>query len=189
MGYTPIQHRFWSDGWVRQLNALDRYLFLYLLTNERVSITGIYELPLDIMANESGIDEKDLRISMLSRLEPKIYYREGWVIIINYPKHRVSNSPKYLTGFSRAFSSLPRPIQDIAKGYGYPIDTISHKDIDKDINKISGSTKVEHEIKEIKVNEEGEEKPKRVAKYPHSKEVFALFPSSPDRYGTQHSRF
>ncbi len=125
MTYTPIQNRFWSDGWVRQLNALDRYLFLYLLTNGRAKLTGVYELPLDMLASESGIDEKDLRLSMLNRLEPKVYYKEGWVIIINYLNHRVSNSPKLLAGINKEFEELPKKIQEIALSYGYPIHTVS----------------------------------------------------------------
>lgn len=125
MEYTPIHNRFWSDGWVRGLNALDRYLFLYLLTNGRGHPTGIYELPLDLMAAESGIDEKDLRNSMLSRLEPKIFYKEGWVIIKNWPNHRVSDSPKVLTGLRNSFNQLPQNIQKIAIQHGYPIDTLS----------------------------------------------------------------
>jgi len=109
---------------VRELNALDRYLFLYLLTNGRALLTGIYELPLDLMASESGIDAKDLRLSMLQRLEPKVYYKEGWVIIKNYPNHRVSDSPKLITGINKSFNELPKKIQEIATLYGYPIHTI-----------------------------------------------------------------
>lgn len=124
MSYTPIQNRFWSDNWVRGLNALDRYLFLYLLTNGRAVLTGIYELPLDMMASESGIDEKDLTNSMLQRLEPKVFYKNGWVIIKNYPNHRVSNSPKLITGIIKSFEALPPNIQELAISYGYPIDTL-----------------------------------------------------------------
>lgn len=119
MEYTPVHNRFWADGWVRQLNALDRYLFLYLLTNGRAKLTGVYELPIDLMASESGIDEKDLRISMLQRLEPKIYYKEGWVIIINYQGHSVNSSPDYRKGVGRSFYEIPTKIREIALSYGY----------------------------------------------------------------------
>lgn len=124
MNYTPVHNRFWSDGWVRQLNALDRYLFLYLLTNGRALLTGIYELPLDLMASESGIDQRDLQV-MLSRLEPKVYYREGWVILINYPKHHIGGGHKFNQGIKAQFNEIPPKIRDLAKGYGYPIDTLS----------------------------------------------------------------
>lgn len=124
MNYTPIHTRFWSDGWVRQLNALDRYLFLYLLTNGRAQCTGIYELPLDMLATECGIDEKDLRLSMLQRLEPKVYYKEGWVIIMNYIKHRVSDSPALIKGIRNEFEELPPHIKEIAIKNGYPLHTL-----------------------------------------------------------------
>lgn len=124
MNYTPIHNRFWSDGWIRQLNALDRYLFIYLLTNGRSQCTGIYELPLDMMATECGIDEKDLRMSMLQRLEPKIYYKEGWVIVMNFIKHRVSDSPALIKGIRNEFEELPQHIKEIAIKNGYPLHTL-----------------------------------------------------------------
>lgn len=124
MSYTPVQNRFWSDGWVRKLNALDRYLFLYLLTNGRAHLTGIYELPLDLMASESGIDEKDLKMTMLLRLEPKVYYKEGWVIILNFTKHHTSTSKDFWKGVRNEFDQIPKKIQEIAISYGYPPQTL-----------------------------------------------------------------
>ena len=176
MGYTPIQERFWSDGWIRQLNALDRYLFLYLLTNGRSNLTGVYELPLDLMAAECGIDEKDLRMSMLNRLEPKIYYKEGWVIIKNFLNHRVSDSPKYLTGIRNQFDELPKHIQEISISIGYPIDTLSIP------NRIR-QDKIRQDISEPKVRvesfipgkEDAEARPKYARKYPNAREVFGWF--------------
>lgn len=161
MTYTPVHNRFWSDGWVRGLNALDRYLFLYLLTNGRARLTGIYELPLDLMAAESGIDEKDLKNSMLNRLEPKIFYREGWVIIINYPKHHIAGGHKFNQGLKSQFEEIPRKIQDISKGYGYPIDTLSmeylHFPDRIEENRIIPAN-ADFEIKEVRVDKEGREK-------------------------------
>lgn len=125
MSYTPVQNRFWSDGWVRQLNALDRYLFLYLLTNGRAGRVGVYELPLDLMASESGIDERDLKGSMLQRLEPRMVYKEGWVFIVNYPKYLIGDGPKFWAGVRNAFEELPEKIQALAKDSGYPMDRLS----------------------------------------------------------------
>lgn len=124
MDYTPIQSKFWSDGWVRQLNALDRYLFLYLLTNQHNDLSGVYELPIDLMAHESGIDQKDLQMSMLRRLEPKVYYREGWVIVVNQPKHQRSGSPTLDKGIANSFAKVPPKIRELAISYGYPIHTL-----------------------------------------------------------------
>src|SRR6185369_4096429 len=66
-----VNTKFWSDKWVRQkLNPLDRYLFLYFLTNEHTNICGMYELPIETMAFESGLDKEDLMRSFLPRLKP-----------------------------------------------------------------------------------------------------------------------
>ncbi len=180
MSYTPVQNRFWSDGWIRQLNALDRYLFLYLLTNGRAGLTGIYELPLDLLAAECGIDEKDLRLSMLIRLEPKVYYKEGWVIMVKYLNHRVSNSPDYIRGIRKAFGELPTHIQELARKCGYDIDTLPRPSPHQ--GTIDKNRREENISATRTVSEEDEEKPKKTprAKYPHSKEVFSWFPK-PER--------
>lgn len=175
MTYTPVHNRFWSDGWVRSLNALDRYLFLYLLTNGRARMNGIYELPLDLMASESGIDEKDLRMSMLPRLEPKIYYREGWVIIVNYLNHHLNGGPKYDIGVKKDFDLLPKKIQELARSYGYSIDTLSKgisvsrsivknsKEENTEIAKAI-STPYSLEVKEVKIDSEGQERSQKKKK-------------------------
>lgn len=103
-----IDTRFWHDSWIRKLNALDRYLFLYLISNDKCSFCGIYELPASTMAYECGIDEHDLENSMLPRLEPKVFYRDGWVYLPNFKKHHVSEDSKNsLKGYENALKEVP----------------------------------------------------------------------------------
>lgn len=59
-----INTKFWSDNFIIELNPLDRYLFLYFLTNEHTNIAGIYELPLRTISFETGI-EKDMLEKMI----------------------------------------------------------------------------------------------------------------------------
>jgi hypothetical protein len=116
-----INTKFWSDVWVRDsLNPLDRYLFLYFLTNEHTNISGIYELPLGTLAFESGIDKTDLERSMLKRLNPKVFYHKGWVIIPNFPKHQNLKSEDVLKGIKREYELAPEDIQKeaIRRGWG-----------------------------------------------------------------------
>ena len=69
-----IDTRFWHDNFIREnLNPLDRYLFLYFLTNDKTSICGIYELPMSMMASETGL-EREMLTKMLKRLKGKIDY-------------------------------------------------------------------------------------------------------------------
>jgi hypothetical protein len=100
---------------VRKLNALDRYLFLYMLTNEHVSWCGIYELDLAMMAFECGIDKEDLEKTMLPRLSPKVIYEDGWVFIPNFPKYH-SGGPNAEKGYKAAIEALPDRIRAKIKG-------------------------------------------------------------------------
>lgn len=110
-----VQDRFWSDGWVRKLNPLDRYLFLYLITNEHTNWAGVYELEIGMMAYESGIDQRELEHSMLPRLSPKAIYFDGWVCVPNWAKHHMSESgtlsPQQKEGMRKAFEKVPEKIR------------------------------------------------------------------------------
>lgn len=129
-----INTKFWSDSWVREkINPLDRYLFLYFLTNEHTSICGIYELSMSTICFETGIDRDELQRVMLPRLQPKLYYIDGWVIIPNFIKHQNQNSPKILKGIESELEEVPPDIMQKAKEcgydkirYGYPMDTLSN---------------------------------------------------------------
>src|SRR3954463_13247605 len=109
-----INTKFWSDNFIVGLNPLDRYLFLYLLTNEKTDICGIYELPLRTMAFETGI-EAEMLDKMLKRLAGKIYYIDGWVYIRNFAKHQKSENENVKKGIARSLKILPKEIVDEAK--------------------------------------------------------------------------
>jgi hypothetical protein len=114
-----INTRFWSDNWVRKLNALDRYLFIYLLTNEHTNISGIYEIPISTMAFESGIDERDLEKTMLPKLKPKVFYKDGWIILKNFVKYQRIKSESVVIGIKKSLNEAPKSILEYAKKQGY----------------------------------------------------------------------
>lgn len=136
-----INTKFWSDSWIREkLNALDRYLFLYLLTNEHTNISGIYELPLSLLAFESGIDKEELEKTMFPHLAPKVYYEKNWVIIVNFPNHQDTKNPKIMTGIQVELEKVPLEIYEKALEHGYPIGRISHSNSNSNSNLIKLNT-------------------------------------------------
>lgn len=106
-----VDTRFWSDGWVRKLNALDRYVFLYLLTNEHTNWCGIYEVDISMIAFETGIDERDLTNAVLPRLSPKIIYVDGWVYVPNFAKYHLNSTSDTKKGYDKAFEAVPARIR------------------------------------------------------------------------------
>lgn len=184
MTSRSIDSRFWSDGWVRLLNSLDRYLFIYLLTNSHSTWCGVYELDIAMMAFESGIDKEDLTRSILPRLSPKVIYVDGWVYIPNWMKYHLSSggtiSPQQKKGFETAWSQVPQRIRDKIKEIeekGYPMVRVSPSSSALTSSSTYSSVAIAPQVTESPE----EEKPKKEskAKYPHSKEVFGLWGKFP----------
>lgn len=114
-----ISTKFWHDGWVRKINPLDRYLFIFLLTNEYTNLSGIYEMPTGTIAFHTGLDERDLKESMLPKLEPKVYYFNEYVILVNFPKHQRLNNQSIVEGILRELSLVPPEVLKYALDKGY----------------------------------------------------------------------
>ena len=110
-----IDTKFWSDNYITELDPLERYLFLYFLSNEHTNLCGVYEIPLRIMAFESGLDV-DMLKKMLDRFEKdnKAVYRNGWILIKNFIKNQVLN-PSVLEGIQRELLEVPIELKDFLK--------------------------------------------------------------------------
>jgi len=86
-----INTRLWNDSYVSRLDPIEKLLFIYSLTNEHTNISGMYEVPLKIIAIETGIDVSMLE-KMFVRLQDKINYVDGFIIIKNFVKHQETDS-------------------------------------------------------------------------------------------------
>lgn len=117
-----IDTRFWSDNFISDLNPLDRYLFLYFLTNEHTNISGIYEVPLKRIADETGI-EKEMLLKMMKRLSGRIDYVDGWVAIKNFAKYQSDNA-SVRKGVENAKSLVPKHILQAVDTLGQGGDTL-----------------------------------------------------------------
>ena len=108
-----INTRFWIDDYVSNLDPMEKLLFLYLITNPSTEICGVYELPIKMMAVQTGI-EKEMVVKILNRFEKdkKIVHKDGWVVIINFSKHQNPN-PSVIKGVERALSEIPPKIREI----------------------------------------------------------------------------
>lgn len=117
-----INTRFWVDPWVQEsLNSLDRFLFLYLLTNDQTNLCGIYEISNFKMCFETGIEKETLLRAMFPRLEPKVYREGNWVILVNFPKHQNTNNPSIIQGILRELDLVPTEVVEKAIEHGYEV--------------------------------------------------------------------
>ena len=103
-----VNTKYWRDSYIEDLDPTEKLLFLYLLTNPDTNISGIYEIPLKIIAVDTGIDKEMVR-KILTRFEndDKIKYLSGWVAIKNFTNHQTI-SPKIKIGIETELKSAPK---------------------------------------------------------------------------------
>lgn len=104
-----INTRFWNDSFISELDPLDRYLFLYFLTNDKTNICGIYEIPMKTISSETGLELSMIKM-MLKRLKGRIDYISGWVIVKNFLKYQNTESPAIKKGIEVEMAKIPKEI-------------------------------------------------------------------------------
>ena len=96
--YRQVHVHIWKDDWFLDLDPLHKLFFIYLFTNERASISGIYELSKRVMAFESGLTFTEIDAALQAfEQEGKAHYDDGVVWIPNLRKYHESKSPKVVT--------------------------------------------------------------------------------------------
>lgn len=100
-----LNTKFWNDNYVSELDPTEKLLFIYLLTNEHTNICGIYELPLKMIAIETGLDKTMLE-KILPRLEDRIGYVRGFVVVKNFIKHQENGSELIQKGILKILKEL-----------------------------------------------------------------------------------
>jgi hypothetical protein len=125
---------FWSDTWVEDLEPLKKLLFIYLVTNDKTNMLGIYEASIKKISFETGIS-KELVKTYLKDFEKdeKVKYIDNRIILLNYMKHQNYNTNMKKSAID-VYNNLPnnlkikglvvskdKPIkgfESLSKGYG-----------------------------------------------------------------------
>ena len=124
-----VNTKFWIDSYVSDLDPSEKLLFIYLITNGHTNISGVYEIPRKIIAIETGFDFTMIG-KIMDRLEAKIRYIDGFIVIKNFIKHQETGSGSVSTGIVNCLKELdPEFLKNIvSKGYyvlpKYYIDTL-----------------------------------------------------------------
>lgn len=136
--YRSIQTSFWNDTWVIQLTPEQKYFFIYVLTNPKVSQCGIYEISLKQIEFETGYNrdtiEKLLKI-FEKKGKIKFSINTSEICITNFSKYNYNSSPKVMIHIINELNKVKDKsliqyiygIDTIYKGYVNPSDTISQE--------------------------------------------------------------
>lgn len=105
--------KFWDDPFIFALNANDKLLFVYLLTNPLTTIAGAYEISIERIAFDTKLAPKTI-LAGLARFEAadKVYYKENWILLRNFIKHQAP-SKKILAGIRAELARCPKWVNDM----------------------------------------------------------------------------
>lgn len=108
-----IKDEMWNDDWFYELDPSEKLMWVFLLTNPRSNIAGIYKVSMKWIAVHTGF-EKQVVEMLLNRFktEKKITIKNGWIFLNNFHKHQ-SHNPKVEAGVFRIFSEVPLEIRKL----------------------------------------------------------------------------
>jgi len=113
---------FYMDDYILSLPVKEKYLFIFLLTNPQVSLSGMYKISNRIITLCCGITDKELEtIKQKFIKDGKFFFFKDWVKILNYENYNNFKGEKNLKALSREMSSIPSEVIQ----YRYSIDTLS----------------------------------------------------------------
>lgn len=108
----------WRDEWFTQLTTTSKLLFVYLLTNEFVGLTGYFEITDRQICFDTGLTQAQLANSK-KELANKISFKNNWVYVKNLTKYdpiRGENNTLHKT-YEAELSRVP---EEIIRGIDAP---------------------------------------------------------------------
>jgi hypothetical protein len=136
--YRQLHIKTWVDSWFMELSPEHKPLFIYLFSNQRASVCGLYELPIRVMSFETGLDRETIRKCLEAYNDAdKVYYefQTSVIWIVNMAKYQTSTSPKLRARVDADIKAVPDcelkrrflekyPELTISIPYRYGIDTL-----------------------------------------------------------------
>lgn len=141
--YRQIHTKIWADEWFLEQGSDAKLLFIYLFSNRRSCLAGIYDISTKLIAFETGLDRA--RIEALLALfaeDGKAFYEDGYIWIPKLLLYNAANvaSPKIQAHIKTNLESVPDiPLRvrwiaywEAHIPYQCPIDTLSIPRRDRD---------------------------------------------------------
>ena len=149
----------WSDTWFEDLDTEEKLFFIYLITNEKTNMLGVYETSIKKMSFETGIQTKKISETITKFVKDnRIKYISNRVVLLNFLKHQRYNT-NMLKSAIDCYNELPNELK-----------LMEHNTLSKDsegfgtlLNHFGRVRKVEVEVeveKEIEVKKEVKPKSK-----------------------------
>tara|TARA_R110002051_G_C8769409_1_gene503364 strand:+ start:31988 stop:32818 length:831 start_codon:yes stop_codon:yes gene_type:complete len=106
-----VSTAFWSDPFIEDLTPNEKLLFLYLVTNEKTNMLGIYESSVKKISFETGLTKSEV-FNALKGFEKvsKVKYINNFVILVNFMKHQNFNTNMKKSAID-VYNNLPNELK------------------------------------------------------------------------------
>jgi len=141
-GYRQIHPEMWDDPFILDLSPEEKLLFIYMFSNNRASLSGLYEISRKQIVYHTGLSDKFVNDTLDKFVQSKKIVMEGnFIFVVNLLKRHFSKSPKVFIRVQNDIKCIPDcepkrvwvlKYKELI-GYQYSTDTQSHED--KDVNK------------------------------------------------------
>jgi len=122
-----------EDDYFRSLSDREQCFFFFLLTNERVNLSGMYHCPdwyvLGVKPHwtQKSLDEMKQKFMR----DGKFAFINGWVKILNYTKYNQYAGSKLDKALESELATVPNEVKEcnvdtLSTEYRYPIDTTNN---------------------------------------------------------------
>lgn len=124
--YTKI----WEDEYFFSLDDKEQLAFLFLLTNDKINLIGIYELnDMNLVMWLRTTNDKIQQIKTKFQSSGKFAFYRGWVKVINYDKYNSFGGNLNQVAKEREYKAVPQEVLEyfntLSIPLAYPIDTVS----------------------------------------------------------------
>jgi len=126
-----ISTAIWSDPYFEDLNAKETLFFLYLLTNSKTNMLGVYEISRRKMLFESKLNNIKELETILEKFkkDKKVFYINNYIFLVNFLKHQRYNLNSKKSAIN-TYNSLPnifkkKDIKTISSTVNANVDEIS----------------------------------------------------------------
>jgi hypothetical protein len=103
--------KIWDDEWFDNLSQEARWLFIYLLTNQDIGLSGCFYITDKKISFHTHISIKKL-IKAKKELEPKVLFKDSWIYITNAQGYNGFTGIKIETAVEREIELIPQNIKN-----------------------------------------------------------------------------
>lgn len=115
--------KIWEDEWFQSLSDHAQKLFLYLITNSRIGISGCYEVTDRTIMFDTRIKDLD---KVKAELHPKVRFYNGWINVVNAQGYNGFTGKSNEKALENELKLIPKEVKDALfseKGYTPPTES------------------------------------------------------------------